>query len=40
VLTALVLPRLPAESPARLAITQQFTEIGLYLGALAAWRYI
>jgi adenosylcobinamide-GDP ribazoletransferase len=40
VLTALVLPKLPAEPRSRLAITQQFTEIGLYLGALAAWRYI
>jgi hypothetical protein len=40
VLTALVLPRRPAEPRERLEITQQFTEIGLYLGALAAWRYI
>jgi adenosylcobinamide-GDP ribazoletransferase len=40
VLTALVLPKLPAEPRVRLATTQQFTEIGLYLGALAAWRYI
>jgi cobalamin synthase len=40
VLTALVLPKLAAEPCARLATTQQFTEIGLYLGALAAWRYI
>jgi adenosylcobinamide-GDP ribazoletransferase len=40
VLTALVLPKLPAEPCARLTTTQQFTEIGFYLGALAAWRYI
>lgn len=40
VLTSLFLPKLTAEPRARLATTQQFTEIGLYLGALAAWRYI
>lgn len=40
VLAALVLPKLTAEPRARLATTQQFTEIALYLGALAAWRYI
>jgi ABC-type sugar transport system ATPase subunit len=40
ILTAFVLPQLPADPRARTGITQQFTEIGLYLGALAAWRYI
>lgn len=39
-LGALVLPGFPGGHRDRLAITQQFTEIGLYLGALAAWRYI
>jgi cobalamin synthase len=40
ILTAFVLPRLPVDPRARTGVTQQFTEIGLYLGALAAWRYI
>jgi hypothetical protein len=40
ILSAFVLPKLPADPRARTGVTQQFTEIGLYLGALAAWRYI
>lgn len=40
ILTAFVLPRLPADPRAWTDVIQQFTEIGLYLGALAAWRYI
>jgi adenosylcobinamide-GDP ribazoletransferase len=39
-LTAYVLPKLPAEPRMRMDLTQHFTEIALYLGALAAWRYI
>jgi hypothetical protein len=40
VLTAFVLPKLPADPRTRTGVTQHFTEIGLYLGALAAWRYV
>jgi cobalamin synthase len=39
-LTAFILPRLPVDPRARTGVTQQFTEIGFYLGALAAWRYV
>ncbi len=40
ILTAFILPKLPADHRARTDVTQQVTEIGLYLGALGAWRYV
>jgi hypothetical protein len=39
-LTAIILPKLTTDPRANLSITQQVTEMGFYLGALATWKFI
>jgi adenosylcobinamide-GDP ribazoletransferase len=39
-LTAVILSRLKSGFRQRLDLTQQLTEVGFYLGALATWKYI